>query len=220
MIDWQTIKTVLLDMDGTLLDLHFDNYFWLTHLPARLAEHRGQKIEELKPDFDKLIASEQGSLNWYCVDFWSETLGVDIKSLKEEVQHLIAFRPHVEHFLEALKHTDHRVILVTNAHRKSLDIKLALTHLDHHLDAIICSHDFGVPKEDISFWHKLNEVEPFDPESTVLIDDSLAVLDSARKYGIKHLLTILQPDSKQPERAAGNYKAIDSFHRIIPDKTK
>lgn len=220
MIDWQTIDTVLLDMDGTLLDLHFDNYFWLTHLPTRLAEQRGQKIEELKPGFDKLIASEQGSLNWYCVDFWSETLGVDIKGLKEEVQHLIAFRPHVEHFLEALKHTHHRVVLVTNAHRKSLDIKLALTHLDRHLDAIICSHDFGVPKEDITFWHKLNDIEPFNPASTVLIDDSLAVLDSARKYGIKHLLTILQPDSKQPERPAGNYEAIDSFHRIIPGTKK
>ena len=36
---WRDIDTVLLDMDGTLLDLHYDNHFWLepvsyTHLRA------------------------------------------------------------------------------------------------------------------------------------------------------------------------------------------
>ena len=28
-IDWQSIDDVLLDMDGTLLDLHYDATFWL-----------------------------------------------------------------------------------------------------------------------------------------------------------------------------------------------
>lgn len=220
MIDWNTIDTVLLDMDGTLLDLHFDNYFWLTYLPVKLAEHRGQTIEEIRPDFDKLIESEQGSLNWYCVDFWSETLGVNIKQLKEDVQHLIAFRPHVEHFLQALQLTQHRVVLVTNAHRKSLDIKLRITRLDQYFDAVVCSHDFGMPKENVTFWGKLQTIEPFDPQRTVLIDDSLNVLDSAKQYGINHLLAILKPDSKQPDRETGNYRAIDSFHRIIPGKSQ
>ncbi|HBT55971.1 MAG TPA: haloacid dehalogenase, partial [Pseudomonas sp.] len=34
MLNWNAIDTVLLDMDGTLLDLHFDNHFWLEHMPA------------------------------------------------------------------------------------------------------------------------------------------------------------------------------------------
>ncbi|MCP4043692.1 MAG: haloacid dehalogenase, partial [Gammaproteobacteria bacterium] len=34
-INWNSIHTVLLDMDGTLLDLHFDNQFWLEHVPLR-----------------------------------------------------------------------------------------------------------------------------------------------------------------------------------------
>lgn len=32
-IAWQEVDTVLLDMDGTLLDLAFDNYFWQTLVP-------------------------------------------------------------------------------------------------------------------------------------------------------------------------------------------
>ena len=33
--DWRAIDTVLLDMDGTLLDLRFDNYFWLELVPRK-----------------------------------------------------------------------------------------------------------------------------------------------------------------------------------------
>ena len=40
-LPWSDIDTVLLDMDGTLLDLHFDNHFWLEHLPQRYAELHG-----------------------------------------------------------------------------------------------------------------------------------------------------------------------------------
>lgn len=218
MIDWNQIDTVFLDMDGTLLDLHFDNYFWLDYLPIKLAEKKGEPVEAIQPGLDALIASEIGSLNWYCVDYWTETLGIDIRLLKEEVQHLIAFRPHVEHFLEALKHTSHRVVLVTNAHRKSLNLKLSITKLDRYLDAMVCSHDLGLPKEDVTFWDKLQEIEPFNPDRTVLIDDSINVLDSARNYGIKHLLSILKPDSQKPERQIENYKAVDCFTFIMPIK--
>ena len=37
-LDWTSIDTVLLDMDGTLLDLRFDNWFWQEHVPDALRE--------------------------------------------------------------------------------------------------------------------------------------------------------------------------------------
>ena len=57
MIDWTKISTVLLDMDGTLLDLHFDNYFWQEYVPDRYAEKHGISLarakEELSPRFEQ-----------------------------------------------------------------------------------------------------------------------------------------------------------------------
>ena len=216
MIDWQAIDTVLLDMDGTLLDLHFDSYFWLEHLPERYAQLHDKSAEMIrKPLIDRIMA-ERGTLNWYCLDYWTEQLHVPITALKREVSHLIAFRPDVEQFLAALAQSDKRAVIITNAHRDSLDIKIEKTALDQRVDSVICAHDFGVAKEDQQFWHQLQEVEPFDPARTLFIDDSLDVLKSAQIYGIKHLFTIAQPDSQQPKRSAMPFPAIDHFSEVLP----
>lgn len=216
MINWQEIDSVFLDMDGTLLDLHFDNYFWLEHLPQRYAEIKQVNADLAQQNLLEKFRQEEGSLNWYCVDYWSQNLGVDIRQLKEEIQHKIAFRPHVEHFLASLKHTRHRVVLVTNAHHKSLNLKLAITGLDQYVDNIVCSHDLQKPKEDPSFWEALQSVEPFDPARTLFIDDSLPVLRSAARYGIQHLLTIAQPDSQKPEKPESEFAAIAHFSDLLP----
>lgn len=214
MIDWSTIDTVLLDMDGTLLDLHFDNYFWLQHLPLRYAEHHGRPLEEVRNELVRRFEREQGTLNWYCLDYWTRELGLNIRQLKEEVQHLIAFRPHVQDFLAELQQSHHRLILVTNAHRQSLSLKLAMTGLDRYFDRLVSSHDFGLPKENPAFWAKLQELEPFDPQRTLVIDDSPSVLRAAREFGIRHILTILQPDSRGEPREIREFVGLDSFERI------
>ena len=45
-IAWQEVDTVLLDMDGTLLDLAFDNYFWQTLVPETWGAARGLNLQE------------------------------------------------------------------------------------------------------------------------------------------------------------------------------
>lgn len=216
MLDWQQIDTLFLDMDGTLLDLHFDNYFWLEHLPQRFAATRGGSVEEAKQLIQRKTDSQSGTLNWYCLDYWSQELEVDIPTLKTEIEHLIQFRPHVEDFLRELKKTPHRVVLTTNAHQKSIEIKLRNAPLGQYLDRIISSHDLGYAKEQPEFWNKLQAVEPFDPTRTALIDDSLSVLRAARGYGIAHLLAIRQPDSRQPPRQIDEFSTLDSFDDITP----
>ena len=216
MLDWDRIDTVLLDMDGTLLDLHFDSYFWLEHLPVRYAQTHGLPPADAKSQLTDRIIREQGTLNWYCVDYWSEQLGVDVAALKREVDDKIGFRPHVPDFLQALKHNGLRSVIVTNAHRKSLELKLEKTGLDRYVDRILVSHDFGLPKEDVGFWQQLRQQEPFDPQRTVLIDDSLSVLRSARDYGIAYLVSILQPDSQQAKREIDEFDAIHHFDEIKP----
>ena len=217
MVDWNDIETVLLDMDGTLLDLHFDNFFWLEHLPRRYAEIFDRQQEEARLELLERFRAEQGNLNWYCVDYWSRELGLDVPALKEELRHLIAVRPHVEDFLARLHASRRRVLLVTNAHQKSLSLKLGQTGLERWFDGIICSHDFNMAKEQPGFWAALASVEPFEREHTLLIDDNHAVLASAHGYGIRYLLTLLQPDSKRDARSGLRFPAILHFDEIMPE---
>lgn len=216
MIDWKSINTVLLDMDGTLLDLHFDSHFWLEHLPLRYAELHKLEKSSVKADLISQIMAEQGRLNWYSLDYWSERFEIDIPALKREIQHLIGFRVDALNFLQWLKLAHPRVILATNADRKSLDLKLPLTGLDQYVDLIYSSSDSGIPKEEQGYWHALMEVEPFNPATTLLIDDNETVLASAQQFGIAQLITISQPDSQSPQRQMTEFPAITRFAELQP----
>ena len=199
-LPWAQIDTVLLDMDGTLLDLHFDNFFWLNYMPQYYANKNGLSREEADAYLNPLLASYTGQLKWYCVEFWSKTLDLPIKQMKRDTSDLIDLRANADRFLAALKQADKHCVLVTNAHRDSLQIKLEKVHLEPLLDVIISSHDYGYPKEDQRFWQSLSEQIDYQPERSLFIDDSLPVLRSAQRYGIGHLRAVLQPDSLGPDK--------------------
>lgn len=216
MLDWSSIDTVLLDMDGTLLDLHFDNYFWQDLLPQRYAELNRQPTEEARRQLAARFDAERGNLNWYCVDYWSRELAIDIVALKQEIAHMVSLRPFVQEFLLALRHSGREVWLVTNAHRKSLQIKMQQTAIDHYFDKLIVSHEHGAPKEQPQFWHTLHALHPFDPARTLFVDDTASVLQSAQQFGIAHLLTLLQPDSQQAKRLHSEFPSIHHFDELLP----
>lgn len=214
--DWTAIDTVLLDMDGTLLDLHYDNHFWQIYVPGKFAELNGISYGEAHDECFRRYNARQGTLDWYCVDYWTEQLNLDIVRLKEELAHLIAVHPDVPEFLLALRAAGKRVVLVTNAHHKSLTLKMQKTGLDVHFDAIHSAHSFGLAKEAPEFWGRLEQTEPFLPGRTLLVDDSLPVLRSARMNGIAHLLAIHRPDSRLPDKDVGEFAAIRRFRDIMP----
>ncbi|MCK9387420.1 MAG: GMP/IMP nucleotidase [Sulfuritalea sp.] len=216
MLDWSRIDTVLLDMDGTLLDLNFDNHFWQVHLPKRYAEVRGLSPEAGREELMARYHGRAGTLEWYSVDFWETELELDIMRFKEEVAHLIDIHPHVPAFLDAVRASGRRVVLATNAHHKSVTLKMARTGLSPRFDAIVTSHELGAAKEEQAFWQRLAAIEPFDPARTVLVDDSLPVLDSARRHGIAQLVAVKRPDTKQPEKRTADYSAIDDFSQLMP----
>jgi len=215
-LDWDSIDTVLLDMDGTLLDLHFDNHFWLEFVPQRYAELKGVNFEVAKADCVEQFGSVAGTLDWYCLDYWTERLGLNIPELKEEIAHLINVLPDVTEFLDALAARGKRRVLVTNAHEKSLALKMRKTHLDQHLDRLLSSHQLGHAKEFDEFWPALQQVEPFDPQRTLFVDDSMSVLKSAERYGIANIVAITFPDSQQEKRQVTDFIAVDGFSELLP----
>lgn len=216
MIEWARIDTVFLDMDGTLLDLHFDNHFWLDHMPRRYAEHHGLAHDVAHARLAAHYARHSGTLNWYCLDFWGRELALDIVALKEEVAHLIAVRPDVPAFLQAVRGSGRRLVMVTNAHPRSLALKMRQTGIDPYFSALISSHRVGLPKEHPDFWSRLQAIEPFDRVRTLFVDDSLPVLRSAQAYGIMSLLAVRNPDSRQPHKDCAEFSGITSFAEVMP----
>ncbi|MBZ2169374.1 MULTISPECIES: GMP/IMP nucleotidase [Marinobacter] len=217
MVNWSSLNTVFLDMDGTLLDLHFDNHFWLEHLPLRYAEQHNLAPQEAKDRLIPMIMAERGSLNWYCTDYWSERLNLDITALKAEVGERIGYRPHVVEFLQTLKAGRLHSVIVTNCHPDPLALKLERTGLADHVEGIVSSHQFGKAKEDPEFWQDLQNAVPYNPASTLMVDDSLPVLESARRAGIGQCLAILAPDSQQaPRPAHSEIPGIRHFDEILP----
>ena len=215
MIDWKFCDTVLLDMDGTLLDLNFDNHFWKEFVPLKFAEQQNLSVLEAKQQLQPRFKSMEGKLEWYCLDYWSEALQLDIAGLKAEISELIIVLPHVTEFLTKIQQTSKKVLLVTNAHRDSLDLKMEKTCLQVFFDDIISSHDLGFAKEHSEFWALLEQRHTSVKSSTLLVDDSLPVLNAARQFGIGHLLAVSKPDTQQAKRTISDYAAIEDFRELM-----
>ena len=215
-LDWTQIDTVLLDMDGTLLDLHYDNHFWNHYLPSQYGQKHGLSSEQAMAQLKPLFLDRAGTLEWYCTTHWSDLVGLDVVALKRDTVDKIVYRPHSERFLQWVSNANKDVVMVTNAHDDVLAIKQEKLNLAQYFDALYTSHQFGHAKEAQGFWDALQARHHFDPQRTVFFDDSLAVLRSAQRWGIKHLVAIDSPDSQQPSREIEEFDAISFFNEVTP----
>lgn len=207
--------TLMLDMDGTLLDLAYDNYMWMQHIPAAYAAKNELSEAAAREHLYAVFKRLQGKLNWYCLDHWSEALDLDVVALHREQSGKIGFLPGAREFLQKLADYHVRVLLVTNSHRHTLDIKSEVTNIIDYFDGIYSSHDIGHAKEDQPFWHALKKVANFDVGRTVFVDDNISVLRSARDFGVDMLLHITRPDSGQPARPHADYTGIDGVGDLV-----
>jgi putative hydrolase of the HAD superfamily len=208
--DWSAIDTVLLDMDGTLLDLGYDKRFWEEHLPRRFADTRGVAVEEAHRVMRPIFESTAGTLDWYCINYWSRELSLDITALKRQTRHEIGWLPGARDFLARVRASGRRLALVTNAHPEILAIKDAQLGVRRRFDEIYTAHDFGVPKEDSAFWPRLSAREPFDPVRTLFADDNAAVLGAARDHGIRWLYAVRRPVRGAPARKLAGFEGVES----------
>lgn len=215
-IAWQEVDTLLLDMDGTLLDLAFDSHFWQHRVPETLSAQRNISL----PDAHQLITREyhnvQQTLDWYCLDYWSNRLKLDIYAMMDEQGPKAALREDTIPFLKALKTSGKRCILLTNAHPYNLAVKLKYTNLAPHLDLLLSTHTFGYPKEDRRLWQAVVEHTGLDASRTLFIDDSEVILDAAKTFGIRYCLGVSNPDSHREEQIFQRHPAISDYRDLIP----
>ena len=212
---WDEIDTVLLDMDGTLLDLRFDNYFWLEVLPEHYARRHGMSVETARERLAPLFVAKQGTLDWYCIDFWTRELSLEIAELKRAERAHVRFLPGAERFLQELHARGLDPVLVTNSHRGVLEIKTGQTGVARYFRRIVSSHDLGVPKEHSEFWTQLQARLEYDPARCLFVDDSIAVLNAARAHGIGQIFAISRPDSTQRVRAIEGFTAVERIDELL-----
>ncbi|MFK8027107.1 MAG: GMP/IMP nucleotidase [Gammaproteobacteria bacterium] len=216
-LEWSQINTVFLDMDGTLMDLAFDNYFWHEYVPLIYSKNKGIDGDQAKQLLLSMYKRQRGNLSWYCTDYWSDQLELNIKQLKQQVATKVSLFPLVEEFLNWLQVNGKRSVLLTNAHMDSVDIKMEQTGIRDQFDRIITSHSYGYAKEQDEFWPLLAGDEVYQQEATLLIDDNVSVLKAADRHGIKHLRSVLKPDTTLPNQDTQGYLAIDGFHDIVDE---
>lgn len=209
------IDFVLLDMDGTLLDKYFDDYFWEHLVPERYSAKHNIEFSKAKKELIKKYKIHEKTLNWTDLDFWSEELHLDIPALKKQIEHLINVHPHVEDFLKLLKQKKKSVYLVTNAHYKSINLKLKKTMIGKYFDSVLSSFDTGYPKETIDFWHEAEKRLGFDKRRTLFIDDTHDNLITARQFGIKYILFKGRSNSKIHPEKSKEFLYITDFDELI-----
>ncbi len=213
--DWSRIDHVLLDLDGTLLDLNFDNHFWQVLVPRTWGATRGLDQETARRMLQPRFAACAGTLPWYSTEYWSAELGLDIAGLKRQDAERIRWLPGAQRFLAAARSRGKRLVLLTNAHPQALSVKHERTGVLDHFDASFSSHDLGSPKEDPRFWEALRLLEPFDAARSLFADDSAAVLRAARAAGIGMIRAIRRPDSARAGHQHEEFEAIDALVELL-----
>ena len=209
-------ETLMLDMDGTILDLAYDNYVWKNLVPRRYAAANGMTFEAAREHLFEQYSAIQGDLEWYCLDHWNERLGIDVVKIHHDVTHRIGYLPGALDFLRNVHKSDVRVLLVTNSHPDTLDLKDAVTGLADYFDEIHSSHTYGHAKESQSFWAALQEEVGFDVGTTLFVDDSQPVLRSAQEFGVEMLVTVTRPDTSEPMKRGSEFRGVEGVKDLLP----
>ena len=214
-LDWDSIDTVFLDMDGTLLDLNYDNHVWSHIVPTALAEARQIPFDQAKQLLGQHMSSLLGTMPFYSFGYWSDFTELDILQLHQSATSHIGYLPGAKDFLTWLQKSGKQTYIATNADRKGFDLKHQITGLGDYVQGIVSSHDFAVPKEQQEFWLALQQQHPFDPARTLFLDDTPRVLDAAAKFGIRENWAILNPDSQKPPRERTLHPAVHDCGELI-----
>lgn len=213
--DWTSIDTVCLDLDGTLLDQAYDNHIWRDLVPQRFAVANSLEMHAAYAEIARRFAERSGTIDWYCIEYWSRNLGIDIGALHREVRSHVAWLPGAREFLEQMRGQGKRLLLLTNSHPVALAVKHEQTGVLDLLDASVTSHDFGYPKEDARFWQAAISRLRFDPGRSLFVDDNSRMLAAATAAGIRWVYGVRHWDTRGSRREHVDHPAVDSVSDLM-----
>ena len=213
--DWSRIDLILLDMDGTFLDLSYDNRFWNEVVPAHYARVHGMDLVAVRERLTPWFAAERGQLAWYRLDHWSTRLQFDVIELKRQTTGDIRPLPGAKRALQRLSQDVRPMWIATNAHPATLALKMEATGLIHHFDRAVTSHALGAAKESVRFWEALQAEHRIDPARTLFVDDNPSVVDAARAFGIDESWLITRPSSEAPPAESAAVRQTESLAALV-----
>jgi len=182
---FKDIECLLIDMDGVILDNAYDNDFWQNQIPEVIADSKGIAFDAAKRLAIQIFNYKKNTKDWYDVDYWSNMLDIDIEAQKRSEKSFsrISLYDGVIDTLNVLKNKT-KMILITNAHRKTLNIKLEKYNLTPYFDEMVCAHELHYVKEDIQLWYMLRSKYRLDYEKTLLVEDTINNINVGLSAGI------------------------------------
>jgi|TARA_B110000014_G_C20049531_1_gene545880 putative hydrolase of the HAD superfamily len=182
---FKDIECLLIDMDGVILDNAYDNDFWQNQIPEVIADSKGIAFDDAKRLAIQIFNYKKNTKDWYDVDYWSNMLNIDIEAQKRSEKSFsrISLYDGVIDTLSVLKNKT-KMILITNAHRKTLNIKLEKYNLTPYFDEMVCAHELNYVKEDIQLWYMLRSKYRLDYEKTLLVEDTINNINVGLSAGI------------------------------------
>jgi putative hydrolase of the HAD superfamily len=213
--DWQAIDHVILDLDGTLLDLDFDNHFWQVLVPRVWGAGRGLTQLQARAELVPRFRAVEGTLEWYSTQYWSRELQLDIPALKREDADRIRWLPGAERFLAEVRRRGKQLVLLTDSHPEAIEVKNARTGFLAHFDHAFSSHGFGAPKMQAACWEALSQALGHDPARSLFVDDTAKVLMASQAAGIGLLRAIRRPDSRGVTRGHEEFLAVDAIVDLL-----
>ncbi|MDC0984921.1 HAD hydrolase-like protein [Gammaproteobacteria bacterium] len=182
---FKDIECLLIDMDGVILDNAYDNDFWQNQIPEVIADSKGIEFDDAKRLAIQIFNYKKNTKDWYDVDYWSNMLSIDIEAQKRSEKSFsrISLYDGVIDTLSVLKNKT-KMILITNAHRKTLNIKLEKYNLTPYFDEMVCAHELNYVKEDIQLWYMLRSKYRLDYEKTLLVEDTINNINVGLSAGI------------------------------------
>lgn len=214
-IDWAKIDTVLLDMDGTLIDQYHEDIFWDKKVPAEYAKKHNIPIKEAYKILHNMYREKEGTMEWGNLDFWEKKLGMDLWKIRYSMTHMIKMHPHTMRFLKFLKKQKKRVHLVTSAYPRDMNLKINIIGIANYFDSIHSETEVNVSKNEKAFWIRLNKIIKFDKKRTLLAENNKKVLMSAQAFGIKYLLLKSKYSSRKPAERSREFICVHHFDDII-----